>query len=193
MTPDEDIELRSLRLDDADELFALVDRNRSYLRQWLPWVDLNTSREDSAVFIQATLDQESAGLGPQFAIFNSGVLFGVCGFHPIDCRNRAGDLGYWLSEEASGRGIMTRAVRSILGVGFKVLELNRIQIACAVGNVKSRAIPERLGFVFEGVQRQRELLNDCYVDHAVYSMLASEYRFEINENAAAGGSTALFS
>ncbi len=174
MTPGKDIELRSLRLDDAGELFALVDRNRSYLRQWLPWVDLNTSCEDSAVFIQSTLDQKAAGRGPQFAIVDSGELCGICGFHPLDRRNRAGDIGYWLSEEASGRGIMTQAVRSVVGIGFKVLELNLIQIACAVGNVKSRAIPERLGFVFEGVLRQRELLNDCYVDHAVYSMLASE-------------------
>jgi ribosomal-protein-serine acetyltransferase len=52
--------------------------------------------------------------------------------------------------------------------------LNRIEIAAAVGNVRSRAIPERLGFKLDGVLRERENVNGVMLDHAVYSQLRRE-------------------
>ena len=54
--------------------------------------------------------------------------------------------------------------------------LNRVEIRAAVGNERSRSIPERLGFRQEGVLRKAELVGDRYVDHAVYATLASEWR-----------------
>ena len=83
---------------------------------------------------------------------------------------------YWLAEDMQGRGIVTRTCRAILGYAFDELKINRMQIRIATGNRKSRAIPERLGLQFEGVQRQAELVNGEYYDLALYSMLASEWR-----------------
>ncbi|MEN1761147.1 GNAT family protein [Anoxynatronum sibiricum] len=56
--------------------------------------------------------------------------------------------------------------------------LNRVEIRCATGNHKSRAIPQQLRFVAEGVLREAEWLYDHYVDHVVYAMLASEWKSE---------------
>jgi ribosomal-protein-serine acetyltransferase len=56
--------------------------------------------------------------------------------------------------------------------------MNRLQIRAAVDNTRSRAIPERLRFTFEGVQRQAKLLNDDFQDLAVYSMLAAEWQLK---------------
>lgn len=61
------------------------------------------------------------------------------------------------------------------GCMFQEYGLNRIEIACATGNAKSRVIPERLGFKLEGVLRESEFLNGRHVDQAIYSMLASEF------------------
>src|SRR3712207_8949375 len=57
---------------------------------------------------------------------------------------------------------------------FLELGLNRVGIACAVENEKSCAIPERLGFRNEGVQRQAEWLYDRFVDHVGYAVLAKD-------------------
>ena len=69
---------------------------------------------------------------------------------------------------------MTLSVKALVEVGFRDYGLNRIEIACATGNARSRAIPERLKFKLEGVLREHEYLYGRYVDHAIYSMLASE-------------------
>src|SRR5690606_15706889 len=167
--------LLMLALEHTHELFRLVNRNREHLREWLPWVDTNTTATDTEKFIQSTIVQFNSGRGPQYAIYHESVMCGVCGFLPIDRANRGGMIGYWLSQEFTGRGIMTGSVRQLLEVGFRDCSLNRVEIACATGNLKSRAIPERLGFKFEGVLRGRELVAGTYVDHAIYSMLACEY------------------
>ena len=59
---------------------------------------------------------------------------------------------------------------------MSVWELNRIEIRAAVGNARSRAIPERLGFREEGTLREAELVDGAALDIVVYSMLASQWR-----------------
>jgi ribosomal-protein-serine acetyltransferase len=99
----------------------------------------------------------------------------VVGLHFIDWPNRRTSLGYWLGASYQGRGLITKSCGVLLDHLFTELGLNRVEIACAVGNTKSRAIPERLGFVQEGVLRQQEWLYDHFVDHAVYAMLAASW------------------
>jgi ribosomal-protein-serine acetyltransferase len=49
-----------------------------------------------------------------------------------------------------------------------------VSIRCAIENGRSRAIPERLGFGFEGICRESEWLNDRFVDHAIYGLLRTD-------------------
>lgn len=71
---------------------------------------------------------------------------------------------------------MTEAVKVFVEHALVDLKLNRVEIRCAVENYKSRSIPERLGFTKEGLTRESEWLYDHYVDHVIYSMLASEWK-----------------
>ena len=70
---------------------------------------------------------------------------------------------------------MTKACRALIRYAFEQLQLNRVEIRVAVGNYKSRAIPERLGLVKEGMIREAEWLYDHFVDHIVYGVLAKEW------------------
>ena len=170
----EAVELQLLSKNHRDELFGLVDRNREHLREWLPWVDANQSPRNTESFIKSAISQRESGKGSQYVVFHRAVMCGVCGFHPFDTTNKIGGIGYWLSRTYSGKGIMTLSVKALVEVGFRDYGLNRIEIACATGNARSRAIPERLKFKLEGVLREHEYLYGRYVDHAIYSMLASE-------------------
>jgi ribosomal-protein-serine acetyltransferase len=172
----DDIVLDLLDEAQAEELFALVDANRAYLREWLPWLDQNTAVDHTRAFIRATRKQHEERNGLTCGIRLRGTLVGVIGLHAIDWPNRKTSIGYWLAQSHQGRGIVTRACRALLSYVFDELGLNCVEIGCAPGNAKSRAIPERLGFTREGVLRQREWLYDHFVDHVVYGLLAEEWR-----------------
>ncbi len=175
---DDELRLRTLSEGDAEALFRVVDGNRDHLREWLPWLDANTTSHDSLAFIQATLRQEAANQGFTCAIEFRGRIVGIAGYHPIRWNNKSVEIGYWLARDAVGRGIMTRCCRVLISHAFTAYGLNRVQIPAAVGNRRSRAIPERLGFTLEGVIRDAEWLYDHFVDHAMYAMLKRDWNGE---------------
>ena len=168
--------LRLFEESDADELYALTDRNRAHLEPWLPWVPATRSAEDSLAFIRMTRQQIADNAGMSLAIVRDGAIAGTAGFHSVDWANRATTIGYWLSADEQGRGTMTEAVRALVDHAFGAWELERVEILAAVDNARSRAIPERLGFVDEGVKRRAEVVGDRVLDLAVYAMLAADWR-----------------
>lgn len=173
---DNETELRLLEERHAEELFALTDQNRAYLREWLPWVDGVQSAENTKQFIKSALEQFARNQGFNAGIWHKGKLAGVIGFRKIDWANRETSIGYWLGAEFQGRGLMTKSCRALVDYALRELKLNRVEIRCAPENRKSCAIPERLGFIQEGVVRQVGWLYDHFVDLVVYGMLASEWR-----------------
>jgi ribosomal-protein-serine acetyltransferase len=174
------IQLKLLDTTEAKALYALADRNRARLRQWLPWVDQTRSPEDVRLFILRVLEQYHSNLGPQAGIWVDGVLSGTVGCHPIDWANRNCSLGYWLDAAGEGKGVITRCCAALADYAFDVLKLHRLEIRCGTGNLRSCAIPRRLGFTREGVARQAEWVNDRWVDLEIWSMLEDDWRARRN-------------
>ena len=172
----EDAYLRMLERQDAAEVFALTDASRAHLRRWLPWLDATLRVEDSEAFIGGTLQQFAAGRGFQAGIWRGGTLCGIAGLHPIDRANRQSSLGYWIGSGHEGQGLVTMACRAILDEAFGHYGLHRMELRAAVGNTRSQAVAERLGFRREGVVRDAEWLYDHYVDHVIFGLLASEWQ-----------------
>ncbi len=81
-----------------------------------------------------------------------------------------------MTQRDEGKGIVTQACQAIIDYIFDDLKLNRVEIRCATQNVRSRAIPERLGFKTEGILRQSEWLYNHFVNHIVYGLLVSEWK-----------------
>ena len=160
--------------DDAAAIFALVDANRAHLRRWLPWVDGASDVGTIHEFLRGVLARIADGTSLELLIEHDGQLAGISGFRTIDAANRSAEIGYWLREDFGGRGIMTAACRALVRHGFETLGLNRISLAAAVENARSRRVAERLGFRLEGISREPEWLYDHFVDHAVYALLRGE-------------------
>jgi ribosomal-protein-serine acetyltransferase len=172
----EDIELRILELQHADELFNLVDRNREYLSKWLPWVNDSNKVEDTKEFIQFELSRFAKNNGFSSGIIYKSELVGCIGIHDIDWKHKKTSIGYWLGEEYQGLGIMTRACKGLVEYAINSLGINRIEIRACTENYKSRAVPERLGFKNEGTIRQVELINERYYDHVIYGILREDIK-----------------
>jgi ribosomal-protein-serine acetyltransferase len=173
---DADVKLKLLDTIHAGQLYELADSCRTYLKEWLPWVDVTKSAEDSRVFIEMTKKQFASNDGFQAGIWYKGDFAGVIGFHRINWANRSTSIGYWLGERYQGKGIMTKSCKAFIEYAFKELNLNRVEIRCGEKNSGSKAIPERLGFVKEGMIRDVEWLYDHYIDHVVYGILAREWK-----------------
>jgi len=171
----DDVYLQLLEERHAPLAFAAVDRDRAYLGKWLPWVDQTTEVDYTVGFIKSSLEQFANNEGLAAGIWCGDELIGGIGTHRIDWLNRRVEIGYWIASRFQGRGIVTAACRVLIDHAFGEWKLNRVEIHCASGNEKSCAIPKRLGFQFEGVLREAQLLNGEYLDIEVYSMLFRDW------------------
>ena len=109
-------------------------------------------------------------------MFVNAILVGMVGYHPINRTNNTVVIGYWLAENMQGQGLVTNCVEFLISYAFNDLNIKKVCIPVAEGNVASRAIPERLNFVSEGVERQAENLYGHYVNHVRYAVLDEEWK-----------------
>ncbi|MCF8130776.1 MAG: GNAT family N-acetyltransferase [Deltaproteobacteria bacterium] len=109
----------------AEELFELADKNRGFLKQWLPWLDTATEPSDTKEFIEAQLLRFQRGEALHVTIFHGDKIAGVLGYDRIDQVNGIGHMGYWPAKEYNGKGIMARSVKNLIELGFKYYSLNR--------------------------------------------------------------------
>ena len=173
-----DLELRQLELPDTADLFALMDRHRAYYGLWLPVSEVFETREAAESFVSFSLMRHEGNGAFDAGVWCRGHLGGVVSLHTINWEKRRSDIGYWLGLEFQGHGWMTAAVRAVVDHAFNEYGLKRLTIYCAVNNVKSRAISERLGFKLERIVPQREQINGGCVDQAVYGMWDYRWRGE---------------
>lgn len=171
----ENVTLHILKESDAEMLFNTVQENKEYLREWLGWVDDDKTIEDTKKYIKGSIERFEKKEGVDFQIWEDEKMIGGIGLYPIDTAHKKTSLGYWLSEDSQGKGIMTDAVKKVIEYAFTELGLNRIEVSCAVGNTKSSAIPKKLGFVFEGISRDGNWLYDHFVDLENYSLLKKDW------------------
>lgn len=173
---DDTVSLKLIDLNDAKRVFELSDKSRNYLKEWLPWLDFTNNVEDTKDFIRGCLKGYAENKSLTTVILYNGEIVGTAGFNSINWSNKTAYIGYWLGEEYQGNGIMSKVAKALTNYAFNHLKLNKVEIRAAVENKKSRSVPERLGFVNEGKIRQAEWLYDHYVDHAIYGILAKEWK-----------------
>jgi len=172
---DDCIELCGVSTADCAELYASIDRNRARLREWLPWIDAAYNQGTLFAFLQQKEGENLSHAGLTTNVRFNGQLCGSIGLHSINYTHRNTSIGYWIDSAYEGRGIMTRACRAIVTEGFREYGLHRIEIRCGVGNRRSAAIPQRLGFIEEGIVREAEWLYDHWVDLRVFSKLDRDW------------------
>ncbi len=172
---DDKISLEFLEEIHAASLFNLINNNRAYLKEWLPWVDSMRTVENTRNYIVNCIKQAEERTDFAYAIMFDGNMVGRIGMHHINQQNKIGEIGYWLANGMQGRGIVTSCCTALINYGFDELGLNRIVIKCAVGNERSRAIAEKLDFKKEGILRQAEWVNGKFLDLYQFSLLREEW------------------
>lgn len=170
------LELRLVQPADATALFAVIDRHRARLREWLPWVDATKKLADTEKYIASALRENASSRAFTCGIWADGRLVGIIGHNRIDWANRIGFPAYWIAPDSEGKGIMTQCCRAVIDNAFGELQLNRLLLATATDNLRAQKIPEKLGFTKISTLRKAEWLYDHHVDHFIYSLLAPKLR-----------------
>lgn len=172
----DDIELRVFDEKDAKEILKAVKENYEHLRPFLHWVTKDYSIENALDFVRRTQENFAENTSQTFGVFYEEKLVGVIGFVKFDWQSRRTEIGYWIDKNYSGKGIVTESCKCLVNYAFAELEINRIEIRCATENARSRAIPERLNFKFEGVLRHSQWRHTRFFDMAIYGLLAEEWK-----------------
>lgn len=161
---------------DSKDFWVAIENSRRHLQRWLPWVPYNDSEEASQRFVSSCASDWDSGRALRFIVRDrvNEQLIGLVSFDNCVHLHRSCELGYWLTKESCGNGYMTEAATTCLQFAFHRAGVHRIRCAAATTNYPSLAVISRLGFHFEGIARQAEFVDSRWVDHAVFSRLASD-------------------
>ncbi|KHE73644.1 GNAT family acetyltransferase [Kocuria marina] len=164
--PDEALFLRRLRQSDASAVFEAFASNPDMARQGVV-----TTAEDASAYVARLVSPDSPH--EPWAVVESDALIGlVC--VTVDEDNRNGWFWYWMTDRARGRGVMSRAAATIAEWALAERGLERLELGHRVNNPASGVVARRAGFVKEGTQRQKFLVDGERLDVDIYGRLTSD-------------------
>ncbi|TMU87584.1 GNAT family N-acetyltransferase [Bacillus sp. BHET2] len=172
----ERLELRMPNPGDGSVVNSAIKASLSELKPWLGFAQEDPSVEDTETNTREAHAKFLTRESLRYLIFRKGTneFIGSTGFHNIDWSVPKFEIGYWIDTRMGGKGYMKEAVGRLTELAISELKGKRVEIRCESTNVKSRAIPEQLGYELEGVLRNEDLSVDGerLTDTCVYGMIS---------------------
>lgn len=177
------IRLLPASLTDAAALTTLVGDNRAHLATFMPKVvELGGSVDITEQYLQSVMESNGLGELLEWHIFSGDTLCGAIRINHIEAENKKASIGYYLGVQHQGKGLATLSVGAVLKFAYERLGFHRIELICASDNVASQRLAERLGFSWEGLLRQAQMIDGVFVDQFVYSLLRPEFEARTAES-----------
>jgi [ribosomal protein S5]-alanine N-acetyltransferase len=169
--------LRKITLNDVQDVFNYA--SEPDVSRFVPW-EAHQSIEDSYNFINYILKQYEEGKLAPWAIElkQNKKVIGTIDFVAWFPHHFRAEIGFILSKEYWGMGLMVEAAAKVIQFGFEKMELNKIEASCMVENVQSQGVLQKLGMRLEGISRQKYFIKGKFRDMANYSILKSEYEIK---------------
>jgi RimJ/RimL family protein N-acetyltransferase len=162
---------------DAIMLQKSVTESLEHLLPWMPWA-ADEPEPLEAKIERLRLFRARFDLGQDYiyGIFNpqGNHLIGGTGLHTrigVD----ALEIGYWIHKDFINHGYATETSAALTKVAFEINKVQRVEIHCAKDNVRSAAVPRKLGYTCDGNLRRRSFASGQTVDQLVWSLFADEY------------------
>jgi RimJ/RimL family protein N-acetyltransferase len=172
------IVLRVWRPGDGKALYDAIQESLDHILPWMPWGPQHDRPEVSEKLIREWIAQFMLREHISMGIWNpdGSRLLGSAGIPRLDWDMRSFELGYWIRATEHRKGYVTDAVKLLTEFAFDTLQANRVFIRCSTKNLRSGAIPRRLGFVHEGVARNsiKDAIGEMH-DVDVYSLIPDEF------------------
>ncbi len=173
------VALRPLRVRDWRVLDALLRANRAWLQPWeasLPELAGPVfGQVPTKTVVRHLVAHAKQGLGVPLLVFHAGVPVGqlnvtVLGFGSLS----SAAIGYWVAQEAAGKGIIPTAVALTTDALMREAGLHRVEIALVPENGPSRRVVEKLGFRFEGRREKFMHIDGGWRDHDTFALVRED-------------------
>lgn len=174
------VHMRLPAVTDFAQWARLRSESRDFLAPWEPlWAPGDLERNSFRNRVRRYQEEVQSGTGYPFFIFRNGDGRLVGGITLSNVRRgvtQAGTIGYWMGAPHAGQGMMSEAVRLMIGFAFDVLRLHRLEAACIPTNARSIHLLEKAGFQREGLFRSYLKINGMWQDHLVFSLIEDDER-----------------
>jgi RimJ/RimL family protein N-acetyltransferase len=163
---------------EAPLLNAAIHASWDHLGAWMPWARGDPPPvEDTIALARRWRGEFDLDRDYVYAIFDAGetTVLGTSGLHTrrgLDVR----EIGYWVHVDHINRGYATEASAALTRVAFEVNQMRRVEIHCLTDNVRSAAVPRKLGYTHEATRREYlDVGDNSYRDAMIWTLLSSEY------------------
>jgi len=162
---------------DASLLAASIKESLEHLLPWMPWAAAEPEPLDIKVErlrqFRAKFDLEQDFI---YGIFNpqENRLIGGTGLH-TRIGAEALEIGYWINKNYINHGYATETSAALTKVAFEIQQVKRVEIHCAVENIRSAAVPRKLGYTHEATLRKRSFANGQLSDTMIWTLFAEDY------------------
>ncbi|WNM23388.1 GNAT family N-acetyltransferase [Demequina capsici] len=143
------LEIRRYTAADAEALTEVAARNRDHLLRYMVWAEAEPQTVRQRLeFIAKAGAEFDAGVEYTMGIFEraGGAFLGGSGFHVKTAPVGHLEIGYWIDADREGHGYVTEATAALARVALEHCGSPYVAIAHAPTNVRSAAVPQRLGF-----------------------------------------------
>jgi len=175
MIPTQRLTLRFLGRADLSALYDLFsDPEVGRYLSYPPWTDPSQAQQLLADTLEGYRTRSSLQLGIERSADH--LLIGTCSLFHFHVASRRAEIGYVLGRPFWGAGYMQEALQAFLRYAFQVLDLHRLEADIDPRNLASAKTLERLGFLKEGVLRERWIVNGEISDTCLYGLLRREWQ-----------------
>lgn len=163
--------LRQAGPTDVEPLFRL--RNDERTMQYLVRKRATTRSDAEELMVRMEEERITAkSLSWMLCLKEDPTMIGSIGLYRIRAEHHGTEVGYLLSPEHWGRGLMQEALNAVTAYGLGPLGFHRMEAVTDPRNGRSRALLERCGYALEGIQRENHHWEGRYMDSAIYARLA---------------------
>jgi [ribosomal protein S5]-alanine N-acetyltransferase len=166
--------LRQLEGGDAPAIFGIrSDPETMRYMETPPMADVS----EAEVSLASVVEGFAAGDSLKWAVTlrGQGELIGMCALFRIQAESRRAEIGYYLARPHWGHGYNHEALTRIVEYAFNDLDLNRIEADLDPRNLASAKAVRRLGFVDEGLLRERWIVAGEVSDSLLVGLLRSDW------------------
>jgi RimJ/RimL family protein N-acetyltransferase len=174
--------IRPCQPGDGPDVHQAIESSLAELKLWLPFAEKVESQDEVETGVRESFAKFVKREDFRLHIYRKedNAFIGSTGLHRIDWSLPKFEIGYWIRTDETKKGYMTEAVTRLVSFAVEHYGAKRVEIRCDPLNENSRKIPERLGFVLEGILRNDgwDTTKENLRDTCVYSILPQEWKFK---------------